>query len=61
MKKIITNKYRQIFGMGMHRGPNLNTHPTVPKREEGPSKTIFKEDEDTEEDIKKRWRKKRKK
>jgi len=54
MKIIKTNNYLKFAD----RGTDLNTFPNVTPTDIGPSKTVLREDE-TEEDIKKRWKKKK--
>jgi len=55
MKIIKTNNYLKFAD----RGANLNTFPNITPTDIGPSKTVMREDE-TEEKIKKRWKKKKK-
>ena len=55
MKTIKTNSYLKFA----YRGTDLNTFPNITPTDNGPSKTILKDDEETEDDIKKRWRKKK--
>jgi len=57
MKTIVTNNYLKL-GTSY---TDYNIYPPVPKKEPGPRKNMFKEDEDTEDAIKKRWLKKKKK
>lgn len=57
MKIIQTSNYIKFSNRGTH----LNTFPNVPDKDNGPSKTIFKDDKETKDDIKKRWKKKKKK
>ena len=54
MKIIKTNNYLKFAD----RGTDINTFPNITPTDIGPSKTIMRKDE-TEEDIKKRWRKKK--
>lgn len=52
MKIIITNNYLKL-------ATDYNVYPRVPKKEPGPGKNMFEEDEDTEDAIKKKWLKKK--
>jgi len=57
MKTIKTSNYLKIAVPAV--GPDLNTSPPAPRRESGPGKTLFIDNDESEEDIKKRWEKKK--
>jgi hypothetical protein len=40
-------------------GPRLDTHPSPPPRSPGPGEFLFQDKNETEDDIKKRWKKKK--